>query len=42
MIRAIAENRLNLLLVAAPISWVIYAKTSQSPWLFITAAEQVE
>jgi Ca2+:H+ antiporter len=38
MIRAIADNRLNLLLVAAPISWAIYAKTSESPWIFITAA----
>src|SRR5258706_7043079 len=38
MLRALADNRLNVLLVAAPISWVVHAMTPGSPWLFITAA----
>jgi len=38
MLRAIAGNRLNLLLLAAPISWVIRATASESPWVFIAAA----
>src|SRR5437870_5961487 len=38
MLRALADNRLNLLLIAAPISWVIHAMAPASPWVFITAA----
>ena len=35
---ALAANRLNLLLVAAPISWILDAINPESPWVFITAA----
>ena len=38
MIRALTSNRLNLLLAAAPISWVLAAATPQSSWIFVTAA----
>src|SRR3989441_2474077 len=38
MLRALADNRLTLLLIAAPISWVIHAIAPASPWVFITAA----
>jgi Ca2+:H+ antiporter len=38
MLHALAANRLNLLLIAAPISWAIYFMASASPWVFITAA----
>ncbi len=35
---ALAANRLNVLLVAAPVSWLLYAANPESPWVFITAA----
>src|SRR6185503_6575215 len=35
---ALFENRLNLLLIAAPISWVLEMMAPQSPWIFPTAA----
>jgi Ca2+:H+ antiporter len=38
MLRALLDNRLNLLVVAAPISWVVDAIAPESPWVFITAA----
>jgi Ca2+:H+ antiporter len=38
ILHALAANRLNLLLVAAPVSWGIYATAATSPWVFITAA----
>jgi len=38
MLRTLADNRLNLLLISAPISWVIHAMAPESPWVFITAA----
>jgi Ca2+:H+ antiporter len=38
MLRALADNRLNLLLISAPISWVIHAMAPESPWVFIVAA----
>jgi Ca2+:H+ antiporter len=38
MLRAIADNRLNLLLVAAPISWALRTVSPESPWTFIAAA----
>ena len=38
MLRAIIASPLNILLVAAPISWVIRALAPASPWVFVTAA----
>jgi Ca2+:H+ antiporter len=38
LVKALVENRLNLLLVAAPISWLLAARTPDSPWVFIAAA----
>jgi Ca2+:H+ antiporter len=38
MLRALIDNRLNLLLVVAPVSWALYLMTPGSPWIFITAA----
>jgi Ca2+:H+ antiporter len=38
MLRAIAANRLNVLLAAAPICWGLYAVSRDSPWVFISAA----
>ena len=38
MLRALLANRLNLLVVAAPISWIVDVMTPESPWVFITAA----
>ena len=38
MLRAIVSSPLNLLLVAAPVSWVLAAVTPGSPWVFVTAA----
>ena len=38
MLRALIDNRLNLLLVVAPVSWALYFATPGSPWIFITAA----
>ena len=35
---ALAGNRLNLLLAAAPICWIAAATRPGSPWIFITAA----
>jgi Ca2+:H+ antiporter len=35
---ALAENRLNLLLVAAPASWIAAAALGGSPWVFALAA----
>lgn len=36
--RALTENRLNLLIIAAPISWALRALAPDSPWVFITAS----
>jgi hypothetical protein len=36
--RSIVASPLNILLVAAPIAWVIHALTPASPWVFVTAA----
>src|SRR4051794_2069921 len=36
--RELAGNRLNLLLLAAPASWVLHVWMPQSAWVFITAA----
>lgn len=38
MLRALLGSPLNLLLVAAPISWIIHAIAAESPWSFLTAA----
>jgi len=38
MIRAIVGRKLNLLLLAAPASWVLHAAHPDSQWIFITAA----
>src|SRR3954467_2822021 len=38
MLRAIAANRLNLLILAAPISWIVRAMAPESPWAFVAAA----
>src|SRR3954447_13976954 len=38
MLRALAANRLNVLVATAPISWLLYAAAPHSPWLFIGAA----
>jgi len=38
MIRAIVRTPLNLLLCAAPLSWILRTTTPDSPWVFLTAA----
>src|SRR5205809_3851895 len=38
MLRALAENRLNVLAVAVPVTWVLAVTAPDSPWLFLTAA----
>src|SRR5438132_11824075 len=38
LIRALTDNKLNLLLAAAPASWVLGQWTPGSPWIFIAAA----
>lgn len=38
MLRAFADNRLNLLLVAVPICWILRATSPESSWTFIAAA----
>jgi Ca2+:H+ antiporter len=38
MLRALTENRLNVLAVAAPAAWVLAVMAPESPWLFLSAA----
>ena len=38
MLRAIASSPINLLLLAAPVSWMLAATSPASPWVFIAAA----
>jgi len=38
MLRALIDNRLNALLLVAPVSWALYILAPDSPWIFITAA----
>jgi Ca2+:H+ antiporter len=38
MLRAIVRSPLNILLVAAPISWIVRGLAHDSPWVFFTAA----
>jgi Ca2+:H+ antiporter len=37
LVRALLSNRLNLLIAAAPLSWVLRRVAPDSPWVFITA-----
>jgi Ca2+:H+ antiporter len=41
MIRAVADNRLNYLLILAPVSWVLWALDVDSLWLFGVAAASI-
>lgn len=38
MLRALIDNRLNLLLVALPVCWILRATSPESSWIFIAAA----
>ncbi len=38
MLRAVASSPLNILLLVAPVSWVLTSTSPESPWVFITAA----
>jgi Ca2+:H+ antiporter len=38
MLRAIVSSPLNILLIVAPVSWVLTSTSHGSPWVFITAA----
>jgi Ca2+:H+ antiporter len=38
VLRALTENRLNVLIVAAPICWVLHYTAPESPWVFLAAA----
>jgi Ca2+:H+ antiporter len=38
MLRAIASSPINILLIVAPVSWVLASTSHGSPWVFITAA----
>jgi Ca2+:H+ antiporter len=38
MLRALVDNRLNLLLVAVPVCWILRATSPESSWIFIAAA----
>src|SRR5437763_17066544 len=38
MLRAIADNRLNILLGVVPVCWAMRVAAPGSPWIFITAA----
>jgi Ca2+:H+ antiporter len=38
MLRAILGSPLNLLLVAAPVSWALEFLAEGSPWVFLTAS----
>ena len=38
LVTALLEHRLNVLLVAAPVSWVLDIVSPGSPWIFLTAA----
>jgi Ca2+:H+ antiporter len=38
MLRAILSSPINLLLIAAPVSWAIAVLSPASPWVFLTAA----
>jgi Ca2+:H+ antiporter len=38
MLRAIVSSPINLLLIVAPVSWVLASTSPGSPWVFMTAA----
>jgi Ca2+:H+ antiporter len=38
MLRAIVSSPINILLIVAPVSWVLASASHGSPWVFITAA----
>ena len=38
MLRAVVGSPLNVLLIAAPLSWMVRALAPTSPWLFLLAA----
>jgi Ca2+:H+ antiporter len=38
MLRTLTGNAVNLLIIAAPLSWVLAATMPESPWIFLTAA----
>jgi Ca2+:H+ antiporter len=38
MLRALTGNAVNLLIIAAPLSWALAAAMPESPWIFLTAA----
>lgn len=38
LVRALTENRLNVLVLAAPISWVLARTAPDTPWVFLLAA----
>jgi Ca2+:H+ antiporter len=38
MLRILLDNRLNVLIVAAPVAWALAAAVPESPWVFLTAA----
>ena len=38
MLRAIVSSPINLLLLVAPVSWLLASTSPESPWLFVTAA----
>ena len=38
MLRAILSSPINLLMIAAPVSWAIAGSSPESPWVFLTAA----
>src|SRR3954468_2287758 len=38
MLRAITSSPMNVLLIAAPVSWLLALTAHASPWVFITAA----
>src|SRR3954463_10881961 len=38
MLRALAANRLNLLLAAVPIAWLLHLTAPASVWVFLTSA----
>jgi Ca2+:H+ antiporter len=38
LVRALLSNRLNVLLVAAPVSWILHTINPDSPWVFVAAA----
>ena len=38
MLRAIGSSPINVLLLVAPVSWVLAATSPASPWVFITAS----